>query len=139
MNTSEAALRAAMKRLLEGAPISTDGALTKNNLYREACVSRATMNRYTDVINEWNTSVAALLTESPEAKKPQTEESRLRKELRQSHREVTNLKGQLNAAATIIATLSEDNRYVREKLLGTGEGVLIDLSEERMRRDQGRD
>ncbi|MFZ3467538.1 hypothetical protein ACODT3_39705 [Streptomyces sp. 4.24] len=34
-----------MPRLLEGPPQRTDGRLTKENLYKEAQISRATMNR----------------------------------------------------------------------------------------------
>ncbi|MFI9255199.1 hypothetical protein [Streptomyces sp. NPDC053069] len=39
------ALRAAMERLFAGRPTCTDGRLVKENLYRDAGVSRATMNR----------------------------------------------------------------------------------------------
>lgn len=42
---SEFKLRAAMERLLSGTAEHTDGRLIKENLYREAGVSRATMNR----------------------------------------------------------------------------------------------
>lgn len=49
---SEAALRAAMARLLDGRPERTDGALTVSNLAREAGVSRATANRAVDLLAE---------------------------------------------------------------------------------------
>ena len=49
---SQAALRAAMKRLLDGRPERTDGALTVANLAREAGVSRATANRAGDLLAE---------------------------------------------------------------------------------------
>ncbi|ARH94392.1 hypothetical protein STRMOE7_33465 [Streptomyces sp. MOE7] len=41
-----AALRAAMTRLFEGRPQRTDGRLTKENLSKEAQVSRATMSPF---------------------------------------------------------------------------------------------
>jgi hypothetical protein len=47
---AEKALREAMERLFTGRPARTDGKLTKNKLRREAGVSRATMNRATDVL-----------------------------------------------------------------------------------------
>ena len=40
-----ATLREAMDRLLAGRPQRTDGRLIKDNLWKEAGVSRATMNR----------------------------------------------------------------------------------------------
>lgn len=51
---SSVALRAAMTRLLAGRPERTDGRLTKENLWREAQVSRATMNRAQDLLAEWD-------------------------------------------------------------------------------------
>ncbi|MFC5203799.1 hypothetical protein [Streptomyces kaempferi] len=52
--TSETKLRAAMSRLLAGQPQHTDGALTKENLAREAGVSHATVHRATDILAEWD-------------------------------------------------------------------------------------
>lgn len=50
---TEAALRRAMERLITGRPQITDGRLTKHNLWKEAGVSRATMNRAPGVLAEW--------------------------------------------------------------------------------------
>ncbi len=52
------ALRAAMQRLFEGKPQRTDGRLTKENLWREAQVSRATMNRATAILAQWDAHIA---------------------------------------------------------------------------------
>ncbi|MDR3083730.1 MAG: hypothetical protein LBV60_22910 [Streptomyces sp.] len=52
-------LRAAMERLLTGRPTCTDGRLIKENLYREAGVSRATMNRAHGILAEWDRRTAA--------------------------------------------------------------------------------
>ncbi|AKO98825.1 hypothetical protein GLS40_16955 [Pseudooceanicola sp. 216_PA32_1] len=55
---TEGALRAAMKRLLEGTSVHTDGRLTIANLAREAGVSRATANRATAVLGEFRAAEA---------------------------------------------------------------------------------
>lgn len=62
---SEAALRAAMARLLDGRPERTDGALTVSNLAREAGVSRATANRAVDVLAEFWAAEARQRRSSP--------------------------------------------------------------------------
>jgi hypothetical protein len=66
---SEAALRAAMVRLLDGRPERTDGALTVSNLAREAGVSRATANRAVDVLAEFRAAEARHRRSSPRALK----------------------------------------------------------------------
>ena len=55
---TEGALRSAMKRLLEGTSVHTDGRLTIANLAREAGVSRATANRATAVLAEFRAAEA---------------------------------------------------------------------------------
>ena len=52
------ALRGAMQRLFAGKPQRTDGRLTKENLWREAQVSRATMNRARPILAEWDARIA---------------------------------------------------------------------------------
>jgi chromosome segregation ATPase len=66
---SEAALRAAMKRLLDGRPERTDGALTIANLAREAGVGRATANRAGDLLAEFRAAEARQRQSSPRALK----------------------------------------------------------------------
>ncbi|MER9134033.1 MULTISPECIES: hypothetical protein [unclassified Mesorhizobium] len=66
---SEAALRAAMERLLDGRPDRTDGALTVSNLAREASVSRATANRAVDLLAEFRAAEARHRRSSPQALK----------------------------------------------------------------------
>jgi uncharacterized protein YlxW (UPF0749 family) len=66
---SEAALRAAMKRLLAGRPERTDGALTIMNLAREAGVSRATANRAGDLLAEFRAAEARQRRSSQQALK----------------------------------------------------------------------
>jgi hypothetical protein len=66
---SEAALRAAMARLLDGRPERTDGALTIANLAREAGVSRATANRAADLLAEFRAAEACQRRSSPQVLK----------------------------------------------------------------------
>lgn len=66
---SEAALRAAMERLLDGRPERTDGALTVANLAREAGVSRATANRAAALLAEFRAAEARHRRSSPRALK----------------------------------------------------------------------
>jgi hypothetical protein len=47
-----------MHRLLTGAAHRTDGRLTKQNLWKEARVSRATMNRAHTILAEWDDQIA---------------------------------------------------------------------------------
>ena len=55
---TEDALRVAMKRLLDGTSVHTDGRLNVANLAREAGVSRATANRATAVLAEFRVAEA---------------------------------------------------------------------------------
>lgn len=66
---SEAALRAAMERLLDGRPERTDGALTVANLAREAGISRATANRAGDLLAEFRGAEARQRRSCPRALK----------------------------------------------------------------------
>jgi len=49
---TEAALRAALARLVEGRPTRTDGHLSAANLAREAGLARATVHRATTILTE---------------------------------------------------------------------------------------
>ncbi len=64
---TELKLRKAMLRLLNGAPLQTDGALTNENLHREAGVPRPTMYRYREVMEDWKAAQGAVAPESPAA------------------------------------------------------------------------
>ncbi|WP_406399636.1 hypothetical protein OH805_11285 [Streptomyces sp. NBC_00879] len=111
---TEQALREAMGRLLAGNPNRTDGALTKNNLWREAGVSRATMNRATGVLSEWDRRVG----ESPVTtleREHREELSEARRKLRTSRQECRQLQDQVDAAATVITALLAENAVLREQ------------------------
>lgn len=111
-----AALRAALERLLAGRPQHTDGRLIKNNLYKEAGVSRASMNRAHHVLAEWNSRVAACDGMTPGEARKNDELTHLRVTLAERTAECTRLQHQLDAAATTIAALHHDNTLLRDEL-----------------------
>jgi chromosome segregation ATPase len=113
--TTEKALQDAMARLLAGGAHRTDGKLTKENLYREAGVSRATMNRARDVLTAWNHAVATH-TGRPQAGDTSDELAELRTKLSRKTRECADLQQSLDAAATTIAALRHDNNALRDEL-----------------------
>ncbi|MFI8499667.1 hypothetical protein ACIGFK_14370 [Streptomyces sp. NPDC085524] len=110
------ALRMAMRRLFEGRAQHTDGRLTKENLWREAQVSRATMNRATTILNEWDTHLTQNGTATPGEARRDEEIAKLRRQLTERARECTVLQRRLNAAATAIAALHHDNAQLRDEL-----------------------
>ncbi|WP_412078937.1 hypothetical protein ACLF6K_36840 [Streptomyces xanthophaeus] len=111
-----AALRAAMRRLFDGKPQHTDGRLTKENLWREAQVSRATMNRAAIVLAEWDKHVAEHGTTTPGEARRDDEITRLRRKLAEKTRECTLANRRLEAAAIAIAALHHDNTQLRQEL-----------------------
>lgn len=118
MSTSprtEAALREAMERLLAGRPLRTNGALTKNNLYREAGVSRATMNRATSLLAEWDRRTAQNPATAAQ-EKARSQLAQARAALRESQIARRRLQDQVDAAATVIATLLSENAALREQV-----------------------
>ncbi|KUN57227.1 hypothetical protein AQJ46_48480 [Streptomyces canus] len=112
-----------MERLLTGQSQHTDGNLTKNNLCREAQISRATMNRATDVLTEWDnrvkTSAAGLREHQHDA-----ELAELRRKLRKSRAECHRLQDQVDAAATVIMTLLAENAALREHKISSSAAVI---------------
>ncbi|MFC9251762.1 hypothetical protein [Amycolatopsis thailandensis] len=109
-------LRTAMHRLLTGTARRTDGRLTKQNLWKEAGVSRATMNRAHTILAEWDAHVAQHSATSPEQARRDDEIQELRHRLVTKTRECTDLQRRLDAAATAIAALHHDNTLLRQAL-----------------------
>ncbi|MDD9152596.1 hypothetical protein PUY80_08410 [Plantibacter flavus] len=120
-----------MTRLLDGHPRITDGALTKKNLYLEAEVSRATMNRARDLLLEWDAAVAETLGRGTKAKKPFSEEQHLKRQLKEAKAEITALRSRLAGAASLIALLTEDNRYLTDRINAAPTARLADIDEYR--------
>jgi hypothetical protein len=120
-------LRDAMDRLLAGRPQRTDGRLIKDNLWKEADLSRATMNRAVQVLAEWNCRVAECDGFTPREARKNDEVATLRKKLEDKTRECTELHHRLDAAATAIAALHHDNVLLRQELNGRGQLVALQV------------
>lgn len=131
---TETALREAMTRLIAGKPRHTDGAFTKENLYREAGVSRATMNRASAVLAEWDAHVAEHGRRTVGEARRDGELAELNQKLKAKTAECAELRRKLDAAATVIAALHHDNQALREHL-DSRRGGLADLA---TRREDGR-
>lgn len=110
---SERKLRVAMERLLAGTAERTDGRLVKENLYREAGVSRATMNRATTVLEEWSRRVDGTQPRDQEIETLRRALSEQRAETRRMRQQVQELEAQLTIAATAIAELHVENQLLR--------------------------
>jgi chromosome segregation ATPase len=127
---TEKALFDAMARLILGKPRHTDGAMTKENLYKEAQVSRATMNRATAVMAEWDAHITEYGKRTVGETRRDADLAALSKKLKDKTRECTELQQRLDAAATVIAALHHDNQALREELTRHG-GTVISLSRQR--------
>lgn len=112
--SSEVKLRAAMERLLAGKPERTDGRLIKENLYREAGVSRATMNRTSAVLEEWTRKVDGTQPRDKEIENLKRQLTERRSELRQLRERVKDLEAHLTIAATAVAELHVENGLLRD-------------------------
>ena len=119
------ALREAMDRLLAGRPQRTDGRLIKDNLWKEAGISRATMNRASRIMADWDTRIAECGGLTPGEARKNHELDTLRTKLTERTRECTQVHQQLDAAATTIAALHHDNTLLRAELDRTGNLVSL--------------
>lgn len=111
---SESKLRNAMARLLNGRAQRTDGRLTKDNLWKEASVSRATMNRAATLIAEWDRAVGG----TPQPRNAQIEA--LRTDLAEARKTIGALRQRLRdaeqnvrAAVTANTELFVENQFLR--------------------------
>ena len=108
---TEKKLRDAMQRLLAGKAKRTDGRLIKTNLHIEAGVSRATMNRATTVIADWDAAVGTdCAPRDPRLVALEAEVSTLKESVVKLREENTALKRKNQAAVTVIAELSAQLR-----------------------------
>lgn len=111
---SERMLRAAMERLLAGTAERTDGRILKENLYREAGVSRATMNRATTVLEDWSRRVDGTQPRDQEIEALRRSLTEQRAETRRLRRRIQELEAQLTIAATATAELHVENQLLRD-------------------------
>lgn len=104
---TEKKLRNAMERLLSGQPTRTDGRLTKTNLHIEAGISRATMNRATAVMTDWDAAVRTDATpRSRRVAELEATVAELRKVVARLRQSNTDLERKNQGAVTIIAELA---------------------------------
>jgi hypothetical protein len=111
-----AAVAGLMHRLLTGTARRTDRRLIKQNLWEEAEVNRATMNRAHIIFAEWDDHVAQHSTADPEAARRDDEIRELRLKLAAKKRECTDPRRRLDAATTVIAALHHDNTLLKQEL-----------------------
>ncbi|MGW5305553.1 hypothetical protein ACWERF_16670 [Streptomyces griseoluteus] len=109
-------LREAMARLLAGEPLHTNGALTKENLAREAQVSHATVHRAEEILAEWDAKVARPVLRTPGEVQRDETIAGLRKQLREAKAQVTEAQGKLDALAAVTANLYHENIALKKKL-----------------------
>lgn len=113
--TSERKLRDAMERLLAGAAVRTDGRVIKENLYREAGVSRATMNRATAVMDEWARRVDGTQPRDREVESLKQSLAERAVQIKDLRSRIRDLEDQLTIAATAVAELHAENQLLRGK------------------------
>jgi hypothetical protein len=113
---TETKLRAAMQRLLDGTPQRTDGALTKENLAREAAVSHATVYRAETILQEWNARAGQPPAKTAPDVPGDEVITALRAALRDASQKITTLNGRLDALATVTANLYRENQALRTAL-----------------------
>ena len=105
-----------MGRLVQGQPRITDGAMTKENLYREAGVSRAAMNRDTEVMAAWDEHMTQHGRRTVGEARRDAELAELTCNLKAKASECTELQRRLDAAAAVIVALHHDNRAMTGEL-----------------------
>ncbi|WP_417218134.1 hypothetical protein [Arthrobacter sp.] len=119
---TESKLRAAMGRLLSTKPQWTDGRLIKENLYKEAGVSRATMNRAAAILAEWEDKSGGPQPRDRTIEQLQATDAELRATIKNLRRNIRDLEVQLTAAATTIGELHVENQIPR------GEDPILNVS-----------
>lgn len=102
-----------MERLLAGTPRRTDGRLIKENLYKEAGVSRATMNRAATILSEWETKSGGTQPRDRTIEQLQVADAEHRATIKNLRQKIRGLEDQLTAAATTIGELHVENQILR--------------------------
>ncbi|MCE7482492.1 hypothetical protein LZG07_11240 [Microbacterium profundi] len=102
-----------MERLLTGTAKHTDGRLIKENLYREAGVSRATMNRTRSVLEEWSRRADGVQPRDKEVEDLKHKLTVQRTEVRRLRARIQDFESQLTIAATAVSELHVENQLLR--------------------------
>lgn len=118
MNVSaqtEEKLRRAMQRLLDGKALHTDGRLIKENLYKEANVSRATMNRAVSVMAEWTDITGDKTPRNEQVEKLKQELVQHRSTIAELRSRIRKMESELTLAATAIAEIHAENQSLTDR------------------------
>ncbi|MEV6726171.1 hypothetical protein AB0M94_35165 [Streptomyces xanthochromogenes] len=105
-----------MARLLAGQPVQTNGALTKEDLAREAQVSYATVHRAHDVLTQWNATVASPVLRTPGEVARDETIAVLHSRLREANTQVRQSQGKLDALAAVAGNLYHENLALKRRL-----------------------
>jgi regulator of replication initiation timing len=113
-----AALEEALRRLLEGRPARTDGALTIANLAREAGVSRATANRATDILTRFRARLGQDGGDLPATLRDRVRDltAQVAELRRYEHQEVTSLRATVSTLAQHVQALTLENQALRDAI-----------------------
>lgn len=118
----EAAIRAAMERLLAGAPLCSSGRLDVSTLAKEAGVSRQDLYRtYASILNEFRSQVERIRTVGPAATRidPAAQAAQLRDAAERATRyrkERDEARRERDANASRVVYLQDQNRQLQEAL-----------------------
>ena len=113
-----------MKRLLDGKPELTDGALTKANVSREAGVSRATLFRAPHLLAWWDNEVGARAGKTPREYERDTENKLLIAEIASLKKQVSKQERVINGARGIIAAQQIEIQNLQEQI-ATGDASVV--------------
>ncbi|GHB60646.1 hypothetical protein GCM10010306_062800 [Streptomyces umbrinus] len=83
---------------------------------REAQVSHATVHRAENVLAEWDAQVARPVLRSPGEVARDETIAELRRKLRASKSEITELNGKLDALATVTVNLYSENQALKKRI-----------------------
>lgn len=131
-------LREAMTRLLAGEPLHSDGALTKENLAREAQVSHATVHRAQDILAEWDIQVARPVLRTPGEVRRDDTITDLKAKLREANKRAGGLQAKLDALATVTANLYRETIELKKKATNKPQQNRLGLLDGGHDRDRGR-
>jgi chromosome segregation ATPase len=117
-------IRAAMDRILAGAPERSNGALTVVALALEAAVPRnALTQRHTDLKNEFYQRIKERGTDNGDEARLRATIARLRKTIEGKNKELAQLRADVPALVRTINQLTMENRQLRDASAAGGSVV----------------
>jgi len=118
-------IRAAMDRILEGAPGRSNGALTVVALAIEACVPRnALTQRHTDLKDEFYQRVKARGADNEDEARLRATIARLRQTIANKNEELAQLRADVPALVRAVNQLTMENQQLRDMHASTSGSVI---------------